>query len=270
MRDTTLRLWVLAGLALGLAVSAAACSDNNEEDREIRGSQLQVVSRPNPVHTVVDPTGTSDIEVTVTGLDSLPMAGAAVELSTMDGMLTTTMAVTDMAGMVTSTYSSSTVGFGTVEVRAVDTTVLHVIEITDREPDPSVPSKTHHLAPATWTITDCADVVSIDGQLLDSSNFAIQGASVVLAIRPMSADPVTLTGTFQNDLPSVTVTTGGVGLYSATFKLDPIECASCGSNLGDCKISLFATFTGDMGTYESDVNVNDMMVNDLVISTDLP
>ncbi|MCZ6779827.1 MAG: hypothetical protein O7F16_12805 [Acidobacteria bacterium] len=276
MRLATLVCKGITGLALSLALLCAGCKDEERVDL-ILGTELEVVSAPNPVHTIIDPTGTSVITVTVADVvDFAPvlLGNEPVELETMDGSLVPTMGVTgddmpDPLGKFTSTFSNSTPTLATVTVRANDQEVFYLIEVTDREPEASDPSATHGLFPAAVTVTDCRDTmgdpleIALDGQLLDDQFFFMQGATIDLEVRGTTGGIGS--GVFLDpmDMPITMVTTAGEGLYSAKYQLDAAGCdASCKGAPSLCTITLGGKF---MGTPPSPYNSNDV-----VITTNIP
>ncbi len=291
MKLATLVHPAMTGLTLSLALLCAGCRDEERVD-VILGTGLQVVSAPNPVHTAIDPTGTSVITVTVSDAVNLTqelLGNEPVELETMDGTLVPTMGLTEGDpmdpdfGMFTSMFSNSSPVLATVAVRANDLEVFHLIEVTDREPAASDPSTSFFFDPVSVTVTDCAQNVSVGGQLFDSAGSIMQGATINLAIKTGSAMPVTLTGIFtESGTTTHTVTSGGLGIYpnlgtappdppppaeSATFVLDLAECAASCAGMGPtaCEIRLMATFTTDITAGATTYNSNDV-----VITTDIP
>lgn len=283
MRFATLVRPAMTGLALSLVVLCAGCDDEERVDL-ILGSELSVVSAPNPVHTVIDSEGKSVITVTVSSrvdLVLVPLIDEPVELETTVGSLVPTMGVTGDTdpniGKFTSTFKTSTVGFATVTVRANEQEVFYLIEVTDREPEASTPSQTHLMDPASATITACEDApgsgtpieLTVQGRLQDVQFFAMQGGTVDVSIRPTTDIPAG-GWTFENGATSISVVTGGSGLYEAKLKLDKTACEmSCVGMPDLCSVSVFGSFTGSQ-VYESDVNVNDAMLNDLEVTTNIP
>ncbi|MEE9217626.1 MAG: hypothetical protein V3U98_01015 [Acidobacteriota bacterium] len=256
-----------SALVLLLALSIAACDEDDME--EAVGSRLELMASPAPVHLAVDDTGTSVLTLTVLDFNLLPQEGVLVTFElTGDGQLCldsspstctppdTTISDTTVAGLVSATFSHSSVGMATITASTVDLSATLIVDVLDAKPDTGNPSSTHSLTSGDPTITSCTDTVNLDGILTDANFVPLSNAPISLSTS--NASPATLFGTFS----PASITTNGFGSYSATFTIDPTECASNCVGV-TCTLDIQATFTDIWGidTFNSSL---------VAVSTNIP
>lgn len=210
-------------LALAL-VCAPACDDEDPESGE--GLQIDLETTPNPVHLVVDSTGTSTIDALLADLDDNPVAGATIEFETNAGALSAPSAVTDGSGMASVTFTSVdtpvTATITATHANLVGITIINVFEEDIGD---------HTLSPTTATITACSGTgssVPLSGIVEDANagGIAMSGVNVTFSIVSTDVDGTAtpLGGSFD----AASATTNGFGEYTVTFTPTEADCtANC-------------------------------------------